>query len=318
MRRNRGLLALLGAVLLLGAVADALPSGSHGGAVVFSRADTAGRYSLWTFSPGSGALRRVTRSCGWDWFPAWSPDRGRIAFVRGCGKFEPGGFSLDLYTVRVDGTRLRRLVQSRTNEEWPSWSPDGSRIAFVSGEPQWTKPGQRGDAAAELWVVGSDGGGLTRLTHNAVRDGGPAWSPDGKWIAFSRAVRGHNGIWLIGPDGRHAHPLDLPGGEPAWSPDGRKLAFAHTRTGVARETVDLYVANADGTGMRRLTHERVGVVSHHPSWSPDGRSIVYTTNRGGKSVNLWIVGADGRNARRLTHSPIEDADPDWAGAIMTA
>src|SRR5262245_46242575 len=131
MRPNRGLLAGLGVLLRLGAVTDARPTVQRGGSVVFSRADAGGRYSLWTVAPGTGVLRRVTRGCGWDWFPAWSPDGRRIAFARACGKFRPGSFDLDLYTVRVDGSGLRRLVHSRTTDEWASWSPDGSRIAFV-------------------------------------------------------------------------------------------------------------------------------------------------------------------------------------------
>jgi Tol biopolymer transport system component len=163
-------------------------------------------------------------------------------------------------------------------------------------------------------VVGANGRGLRRLTHNAVRDSAPAWSPDGSWIAFSSSRAGRSGIWVVSAEGRGAHALRIAGGEPAWSPDGRRLAFAHARSGVARETVDLYVANADGSGVRRLTHERVGVVSHHPSWSPDGRSIVYASNRGSDRGNLWVVAVDGHAARQVTRSPREDVDPDWSAA----
>jgi TolB protein len=169
-----------------------------------------------------------------------------------------------------------------------------------------TKPGQTG-IDPELWVVGANGHGLKRLTNNNLRDEAPAWSPDGKRIAFVRIGKGNHGqIWVISADGRGAHSLGFAGGEPAWSSDGTRLAFAHGRHGVARETVDLYIANADGSGLRRLTHERIGRVSHHPSWSPDGSSIVYMKGNG-----LWTIGVNGRGARQLTRSSTEDVDPDW-------
>lgn len=310
MRRSAGLFAapiLLLIVLMVGAAqASTAPR-----TIAFSRADARGVYSLWTIVPTTGELRRVTRGCGWDWHPTWSPDGRRIAFARACGTFKAGSFDLDLYVVGADGKGLRRLVHTSTNDEWPTWSPDGSKIAFVSGEPQWVKPGQPGEAAADLWVVGANGRGLKRLTRNAVKDATPAWSPDGKWIAFTSNRNGHNEVWIIAAKGGPAHALRLAGGEPAWSPDGRQIAFAHGRGGAARETADLYVANSDGTAIRRLTHERVGVVSHHPSWSPDGRSIAFMSDRGGGHVGLWVIGANGRSARRLTQPPMEDADPAW-------
>jgi TolB protein len=299
--------AYLAAVLLLLALgvasAGARTVSSQSGVIVFSRADSSGRYGLFTVAPDTQRLRRVTRACGWDWFPAWSPDGHRVAFSRTCRNTS----GLDLYSVAANGKGLRRLVHTRTNDEWPSWSPDGSKIAFVSGEPPMTKPGQKG-IDSELWVVGANGHGLKRLTNNNVRDEAPTWSPDGKWIAFVRIRSGNHGrIWVISPEGRAAHSLGLAGGEPAWSPDATQLAFAHARSGTSRETVDLYIANADGSGIKRLTHEREGIVSHHPSWSPDGRSIVYMSRN-----SLWTIGVSGRGAHRLTRSPMEDVDPDWS------
>jgi Tol biopolymer transport system component len=302
MRCSKAWLPVLILLLAVGAAsASARTAPSRAGTIVFSRGDATGRYGLWVLAPGTRQLRRVTRACGWDWFPAWSPDGRRIAFARACGKT----LGLDVYVVGANGKGLRRLVHTRTNDEWPTWSPDGSKIAFVSGEPQLTKPGQR-NTDGELWVVGANGRGLTRLTNNNAQDATPAWSPDGNSIAFFSDAGGHRGIWIISADGRGAHRLVGPGGEPAWSPDGSQIAFARTRGGVNSETIDLYIANADGSGVRRLTHERVGVASHHPSWSPDGRSIAYM-----KGNSLWAIGVNGRGAHRITRSPMEDVDPDW-------
>ena len=80
------------------------------------------------------------------------------------------------------------------------------------------------------------------------------------------------------------------------------------------ETTNVYVTNADGSGMRQLTHERRGTVSHHPSWSTDGKSIVLMSNRRGnpnRGASLWIMSASTSGMRRLTTSVFEDVDPDW-------
>lgn len=294
---------LAAALLLLAAgaaSAGAQTAPSDTGSIVFSRAEGRGLHfsSLFTVAPDTGQLRRVTRAHGWDWFPAWSPNGRRIAFAR----FSTT--SQDLYVVGANGKGLHRLVHMRWGAEWPTWSPDGSKIAFEVG-PRLTKTGQA-ITHRELWVVGANGHGLKQLTRNNADDVSPAWSPDGKRIAFVRSVKNHGRIWVISAQGRNAHPLGLKGGEPAWSPDGSQLAFAHARSGVGSETVDLYVANADGSGLRRLTHEPVGVVSHHPSWSPDGSSIVYMSRRG-----LWTIGSSGQGARQLTRTSTEDLDPDW-------
>ena len=301
MLRNKRWLAAALLLLTVGAASAAAQTApSDKGLIVFSRTEAGGmRSSLFTVAPDTRQLRRVTRARGWDWFPAWSPDGRQIAFSRAFRS------SLDLYVVGANGKRLRLLVHTKTNDEWPTWSPDGSKIAFESGSPPLTKPGQK-NIDPELWVVGADGHGLKRLTNNNLDDVSPAWSPDGKRIAFVRSVGGHGRIWVMSAEGRNAHPLGLKGGGPAWSPDGSQLAFAHAQSGVGRETVDLYVANADGSGLHRLTHERVGVVSHHPSWSPDGRSMVYMKGRG-----LWTIGANGHGARQLTRTSMEDLDPDW-------
>jgi TolB protein len=310
----RSKLWLAAALLLLtigaaSAVAQAAPSDK--GLIVFSRLEKpSGPYSLFTVAPDTGQLRRVMRGCGWEWYPAWSPDGRRIAFSRLCGRPEPPKSNLDLYVVGVNGKGLRRLVHTRTNDLGPTWSPDGSKIAFESGEPQWSLP--NAVTHSRIWVVGANGHGLKRLTNSKRSDFSPAWSPDGKWIAFVRDIGRNRGrIWLVSADGRNAHPLGLKGGEPAWSPDGAQLAFARGQHGVATETVDLYVANADGSGLRRLTHARAGVVNHHPSWSPDGHSIVYIGQRG-----LYTINVNGHGARRLTRSPAEDIDPDWSKPVV--
>jgi TolB protein len=284
-----------------GAAASSPSGGADGRTIVFSRASGPDRYDIATVAATGGQLRRLTRSCMWDWWPDWSPDRTRIVFARACGNA-----SFDLYVVGVSGQGLRRLTHGPALDQWPSWSPDGKRIAFIRGD----------GTGAELYVVGSRGTGLRRLTRNRFEDFSPAWSPNGKRILFTSSRRGRRGVMLTIPAaGGVARSLGgLRGGEPTWSPDGRRVAFARAVHGVSRETTNIFVANVNGTGVRQLTHERVGTVSHHPSWSTDGRTIVFMSNRGpnlDRGASLWVVSPATGGLRRLTTSSYEDVDPDW-------
>ena len=101
---------------------------------------------------------------------------------------------------------------------------------------------------------------------------------------------------------------------PAWSPGGSRIAFDRVRDG----DFDIYVMNADGTGLVQLTHDRG--VDARPAWSPDGRSIVFHSTRdhpGNASADdlrfqdLYIMAADGSNVRRLTSNRYFDGHPNW-------
>jgi Tol biopolymer transport system component len=93
----------------------------------------------------------------------------------------------------------------------------------------------------------------------------PAWSPDGRLIAFGRGLRGPSwaslGIWTIRPNGRNLHRVVAQGGSPAFSPDGRWLAFVAERNG----NQELYKARANGSGLVQLTNT-YGITESAPSW----------------------------------------------------
>ena len=294
---SRFLALALAAGVLTSITAAGVGSAPAGEQLAFSRGVSPERYDIWTMRGGVG--HRVTRSCGWDWWPEWSPDGTRIAFARECLSSP-----FDIYTVKANGTGIRRLTRGSPTDQWPTWSPDGKRIVFVRGD----------DAQAELYVVNATGGPVRRLTRNHVYDSAPAWSPDGSMIAFNRKVGGRNRLMLMRADGSAQRSLrGIPGGEPAWSPDGNRIAFARGVHGAPRETASIYVANVFTKGVRRVTTDRSGSVSHHPSWSANGRLIAFMSNRasldGGSS--LFVVGPNGTGLQRLTRARYEDADPVW-------
>lgn len=161
---------------------DGEPAWSPGGGrLVFTGAARAGgRRDLYVRGLASGRVRRLTFKGGRS--PAWS-ERGRIAFVR----------RSDLYTVRDDGKGLRRITRRRGAD--PAWSPHGSKLVFTRG--------------SSLYVVGSNGRGLRRLSSpGADSPSQPAWSPDGRWVAYASF---DSGVWAQRLDGTGLRQV-APGG----------------------------------------------------------------------------------------------------------
>ena len=208
---------------------------------------------------GSGETN-LTRNARVDYTPAWSPDGSKIAFVR----------DHEGYVMNADGSGLRRLTD--TNEFWgePAWSPDGCKIAFTG----LTDRDSNGYTSTDIYVMNARGGGQ----QNLMRDGhDPAWSPDGSKIAFES-----EGDWfqifeisVMNADGSGQRRLTrnplantqvLVAGatdeDPAWSPDGSKIAFVRGHG----KNAEIYVMNADGSGLRRLTRNRVE--DYGPAWQP--------------------------------------------------
>ena len=139
----------------------------------------------------------------------------------------------------------------------------------------------------------------------------PAWSPDGKRIAFDQ--NGHcfsafcpeSRIYVVNADGRKQHPLTAESSQsiaPAWSPDGRRLLY------VDKATFEIYVINRDGGDPHRLAEN---VYTIRPAWSPDGRKIAFA---GGTRVreHIYVMNVDGSNPHPLTHVPAADFSPAWS------
>ena len=92
---------------------------------------------------------------------------------------------------------------------------------------------------------------------------------------------------------------------PTWSPDGRRIAFGSDRDG----NWDIYVMNADGSGVARLTDN--DAVDSSPAWSPDGRRIAFVSPRDG-NLDIYVMNADGSGVTRLTHNDAYDWYPAWS------
>jgi TolB protein len=218
--------------------------------------------------------RRLAQSAS---SPAWSPDGRKIAFVHGTGT------ASDVYVIDGDGSGLRRVTRTATSDEAPVWSPNGRQIALARKIPFagiGGKPGVGGNF--EIFVMNADGSGQRRLTHEAARDYAPAWSADGRWIAFERKLGfgGPDGggaifeVWAVSSDGKDLRRLALGGpyrvspatqpARPLWSPNGRLIAYV--RWSAESRSYDVYVINADGSGLTNVTRSKADESAF--AWSP--------------------------------------------------
>ena len=255
--------------------------------------------------------------------PVWSPDGTKLAFLR---QYAPEGYveRTTLYVARGDGSQARSLSVSAA-DPWgaPVWAPKGGRLAYaseqtgqietiavdgsgrrrVTREPgdsvltpfAWSADARRILYAASvspehshIWTMSPAGTGFKRLTRSRRDEGHPAWSPDGRQVAFTRwfAPNEHKdatgAIYTIRRDGTHEkHLLGGPkagysASHPTWSPDGKRIAFV--RISLDFEDTGLFVADADGSHVRRIA-DAGDFDSYYstPAWSPGGRRIAYTS-----------------------------------------
>ena len=163
----------------------------------------------------------------------------------------------------------------------------------------------------EIYTMRADGSNVINLTNNPANDYRPAWSPDGKRIAFTSDRTdqidhtGNVDIFVINSDGKERTQLtDTPGYDYflSWSPDGQKIVFQSNRGGHLSNEGQLIIMNPDGSNKIALTKE-TGSYSFL-SWSPDGQKIVYQKYPPDPNINtqdagIYIVDIDGANQHKL-------------------
>jgi dipeptidyl aminopeptidase/acylaminoacyl peptidase len=255
-------------------------------------------------------LLTVLAGCGGDGYRGDDPNPGAglgaepgsgILFVRDV----PGvSGSEEIWVMHPDGSGQVRLTDDRRQDSDPQWSPDGTKILFV--RQSVSAVGGFPENDADVWVMNADGSGKTNLTQDAAEDFQPAWSPDGRQIAFVSDRDGSRDIFLMDADGSNVHNLtrnDTLDEDPAFSPDGTKLAF---QTGREAGDLEIYVMNLDGSGLTNVSRHPEAGDFGRVAWSPDGSKILFRSSAEQTDPSpdpegqlLWVVNADGSGRRQL-------------------
>jgi TolB protein len=204
----------------------------------------------------------------WSTHPAWSHDGRSLAYSD--HSFASGREVDRVMVVSLSGGEPRELV---IPGEDPTWSPDDQLIGYRSG-------GWAADGTFEppgLGVIGADGNDPKVIdptfTTNAFAYAHPAWSPDGRWLAYHTGVGDNMDIYVAAVDGsRITAVADQPTGEvwPVWSPDGTRLAYDGPST--TQGQFQVVTVDPDGSNPTTLQHPPLGC-NCGVVWSPDGTLV---------------------------------------------
>jgi Tol biopolymer transport system component len=246
------------------------------------RLATASLLLLTASIPAAGAAEKPARTSG------------RLAVVQ-------GGDSSRIKLMHQDGSHAKTLVPTAFGVQSPTWRPDGHALAFVAS---------RRDAPG-IYVVSDDGTGLRPLiARGRTGTGDPAFSPDGRFIAYSRAFRGSE-IWIARADGSHPRLLIRNGREniqPTWSPDGKRIAFVQ---GTASGDLSIRTISVASGREEPLTSGPDWDVE--PSWSPAGGSIAFVRRpQNSDRGRLAIVRVRGGGVRVLAPHIRDVAHVAWS------
>jgi TolB protein len=280
-----GLLVALGTLAVVAAAGGAPTAAKWRIALTTNREGDSEIYSM--NADGTG-VRRLTNTHGFDGAGPWSPDGRRMLYYRNQG---------GVWVMNADGSGKRNLTPNAGFNAPGGWSSDGRKIVFTSHR----------DGNNEVYVMDADGSRQHNLLPSpSSQEFANGWSRNGR-ILF---LTDRDGNWeLYSVDANGSDPRNLtrdPGndgrdlGAAMWSPDGSKIAFTSTRDTRDNNNAEVYVMNADGSGIRRLTHAP-GVESL-VGWSPDGRKIAFSRFPSKPRWAFFVMNANGSGVHQVNWS----------------
>ncbi|MEX0785880.1 MAG: S9 family peptidase [Dehalococcoidia bacterium] len=284
---------------------------------------------------GGGAAQRFTQGKH-DHSPRWSPDGRYLAFVSSRDEKN------QIYLLPLEGGEPRQLTKTKFGAGQPVWSPDGKRIAYVARVGNYKEPKERKNAERaaprlirdlryrldgigyfddrrhHIFTVDVETGKERQITDGDWYDQQPAWSPDGRFIAFvsdrerDRFQRlWRTDLWVVRSTGGRARRLTRGRGaayNPQFSPDGRSIAFVgheHGEAGGAKNTHMLVLpvsgSRAPQSVSAPLDRSVIGgilVGAQTFSWSRDGRSLLFLAGDRGAQA-LYRAGAANGSVSKL-------------------
>ncbi|KAB2966960.1 MAG: Tol-Pal system beta propeller repeat protein TolB, partial [Thermoanaerobaculia bacterium] len=208
--------------------------------------------------------------------------------------------SKEIYLMDYDGFDQRRVTAHKSISMSPSWSGRGDVLAYVSFFAG------RGPA---LYLAEIASGRKTPLVTEGSLNASPGVSPDGRQVAFARALGANIEIFLCDRDGGNVRRLTNSGGidtNPAWSPSGQEIAFTSSRAG----SPQIYVMDADGSNVRRVTFQ--GEYSDGAAFSPDGTRLAYATRVGRDRFDIAVLDLVTLQNVRLTSGAGSNETPSFS------
>ncbi len=242
-------------------------------------------------------LSQLTFAEGIEQYPAWSADGKQLAFsaeVAGIRK---------IFLKRLETGEETQLTQGSNDDVQPVWSPDGETILFVRAQQpnQRLEPGDVFGAfeGGDIWSVNVRNRSEAKLIDKAFN---PAFSPDGKSIAFDAPWVGTHRIWIADQQGHNAQQLTSDSSEemrhvrPRWSPDGTRIVFQN----VERTKFNVRVVDVAQRKLQWVTKDLFNNLN--PVWSQSGKFIYFSSDRGG-GYNVWRVRYSSDNDGVAANSP---------------
>jgi TolB protein len=206
----------------------------------------------------------------------------------------------EIFLMDYDGHDQRRLTAHQSISMSPSWSGASNSIAYVSFF------GGKGPA---LYLADVASGRKTPLVTDGSLNASPSFSPDGRRIAFARALGANIEVFVCDRDGSNVRRLTNSGGidtNPAWGPSGQEIAFTSSRSG----SPQVYVMDVEGSNLRRVTFE--GTYNDGASWSPDGTRLAYATRVESNRFDLAVLDLVTLGAKRLTAGSGSNEAPSFS------
>jgi serine/threonine protein kinase len=247
---------------------------------------------------------------------------GQIAFASAASGIP------QIYLINTDGTGLTALTNMENGACQPAWSPDGQQLVFISpcrARADYFENSYYKDSS--LYLINANGSGLKPLTAVPGSDFEPAWSPDGKRIAFTSLRDGKKEIYLLTLDTGTIIRLTVAAGDvqensqPSWSSSGNRIVYVVKRFSVYQ----IWAMNDTGQENVQLVRSGQQLWDYLPVWSPDGETVFFNQrNPPPALVRPWLMSIryEDRDIKAPTRSdfqrPIEDVEfsPDGSWLVF--